>query len=210
MRKPIATSLLLLAPLLGIGCARTFAYHETTASLAYSGTRTVAVATHDQRPAVTSGERKPEYVGDVRSEYGIPYGYWTESEKPLADDMTTSICKSLVAKGFKAVRVAVSPSDDRAEVQRKLVAVQGDRRLLLTLNQWKSDTYSETNLVFDATLVAMDKGGKTLGQARVQGKDDLGSSFWNAAGHAQEAVPLAFRKKLEELLNNLEIEKALR
>ena len=56
----------------------------------------------------------------------------------------------------------------------------------------------------------MDKTGATLAEKRIQGRDDLGGSFWNPPSHAKGAVPLAFKAKLEEVLNDPAIGSALR
>jgi hypothetical protein len=43
----------------------------------------------------------------------------------------------------------------------------------------------------------------------IKGSDDLKGSFWDPPAHAKEAVPIAFREKIEKLLNSTEIEAAL-
>ena len=74
--------------------------------------------------------------------------------------------------------------------------------LLLTLVEWKSDTYKNTALGYDVTLEVRDAQGNELASCRRSGKDDLGGSFWNPVGHANRAVPTAFAAKLGELLSD--------
>jgi hypothetical protein len=85
----------------------------------------------------------------------------------------------------------------------------GDRVLLLTLKESKSDTYVGTGLLYDITLRVADRSGHGLAEKRLSGRDDLGASAWDPPGHACEAVPRAFKSKLEELLNDAAVTAAL-
>ena len=78
------------------GCAagNRHAYHETVAVLQASGSKTIAVATHDEREYVRSGHKRPNFVGLQRGGYGNPFNVTTASTHPLAQDMTDAIVEA--------------------------------------------------------------------------------------------------------------------
>ena len=200
-----------VAPLL-VGCAvgNRHAYHTVVAAAAVSGAGQIGIVTHDQRPYVLSGNKEPQFVGLQRGGYGNPFDVRTGENRPLADDMTQALANSLKQKGFQAVPIIVAHSENPDRVRERLAQSGAPRGLLLTLREWKSDTFSNTSLVYDVTLRVLDASGQVLGEKRLQGDDNLGGDFLNPPGHAREAVPRAFKAKLEALLNDESIVRALR
>lgn len=184
-------------------------YHDTFADINITGVIAIAVTTHDRRDYVVSGKKCPNFVGLQRGGYGNPFDINTDSGNALAYDMTQSLTNSLSRKGFKAMPISVAPVDDRQSVIDKLKATGNERFLVLTITEWKSDTYQNTALIYDIKATILDRDGKTLGESTLKGRDDLGGSAWNPPAHAKEAVPTAFREKIEKLLNSKEIIAAL-
>jgi hypothetical protein len=79
----------------------------------------------------------------------------------------------------------------------------------VVLNEWKSDTYMGTKLLYDVTVKVFDGSGWMLGENRINGSEDLGSSAWNPPAHARDAVPQAFQRKIEQLFSAPAIAKNL-
>ncbi len=207
----------LLVPVLTLavlasGCAvgNTHSYDNVLASLSYQGTRKVAVGTEDQRPYVLNGEKGPQFVGLSRGGYGNPFNVTTTSGKPLADDLTLSLERSLDAKGFDAVALAVGLREDDAAVVAKASETGATRIVVLSLREWKSDTMLSTALIYEGALRVLDASGALLAESRIAGRDDLGGSAMNPPKHAQTAVPIAARAKLEALLADPAVAGALR
>jgi len=186
------------------------AYHTVTADLAGSGPGRVSVATHDQRPYVLRQETGPHFTGLARGGYGNPFPVGTDDDRPLADAMTRAIANSLQRKGFEPVPVFVPPSESPESIRKRLLQSQVDRAILLTLREWKSDTHIDTSLLYDVILNVLDRTGRIIAEKRVQGKDNLGMDLINPFAHAGEAVPKAFKAKLEELLNDPAVANAFR
>jgi hypothetical protein len=211
LKRFAALVLLGLAAVSTGGCAvgNTYAYRDAVANVAASGTKAVAVATHDQREFVVSGKKTPDFVGLQRGGWGNPFDVNTKGGTPLSDDMTTAMAASLAKKGFKAIPVLVPFSDSADAVLQKLKQAGADALLLLTLTAWKTDTYTDVMLGYDVVLKALGKDGAPVGEKRLQGTDNLGGSAWNPGAHASKAAPEAFGKKMEELLNAPEIAPAL-
>jgi hypothetical protein len=97
-----------------------------------------------------------------------------------------------------------------SQVRDRLTALETERALLLTLHEWKSDTYMNVGLTYDVTLAVLERAGIVLAERRLSGRDNLGGSFWNPPAHARDAVPRAFKAKIEELLNDAAVVAALR
>ncbi len=184
-------------------------YHDVFANLESKGTLVVALTSHDQRDYVLSENKDPVFVGIQRGGYGNPFDVLTESGNPLAHDITESVSNSLSKNGFKVIQVASSHSDDRLSLINKLKEMDADRLLIFTIYEWKSDTYQNTALIYNLNAEIMDSEGKILGKAEVRGRDDLRGSFLNPAGHAKEVIPVAFREKIEMLINSEQISDAL-
>jgi len=195
----IVLSVLFLA-----GCAvgQTIQYHVAELELKSSGNTMVAVAAVDNRPYIKDGEKERTYVGNLRGGLGNPFNLSTESGKPLADDMTSVICASLKKNGFACTPVSVGPNEPQSQIKNKLQATNASSLLLLSINEWLSSTYQNTGLTYDLVLTVMDKQGARLAEKKLRGEDELGGSFWSPPDHAKEAVPVAYKKKLELLLND--------
>ena len=174
-------------------------YHDTVAEVDATGTIAIAVASHDQRDYVVSGNKNPNFVGLQRGFYGSPlYVVLTGSGDPLAQDMTVSVVQSLSKKGFQAIPVASSHSEDQQALISRMKGTEAELFLVFTINEWKSDTYQNTALIYDVDAIIMNENEEILGQSEIKGRDNLGGSSMNP-------IPNAFREKIEILLNNEEI-----
>ena len=99
---------------------------------------------------------------------------------------------------------------DRPTVVKNLVRTASGKAILITLNEWKTDTYANTLLLYDATAEVLGRNGTVLARNAIKGTDNLGGGKFNMAKHSRAVAPDAFRKKLEQLLNDPGIVKALR
>ena len=200
-----------LAVLVLSGCAVGNKYiYTTNANLSFAGSDTVAVAVSDEREYIRSGNKTPNFVGLQRGGYGNPFDVTTASGKSLAQDMTATIVSSLIVKGFNASGLPADTQRSMVETKNQLLATSANKRLLLILSEWKSDTMVNVALKYDVTVAVFDRDGRLIGRNELQGSDDLGGNYWNAPSHAKKAVPDGFKAKLEALLNAPEIANALK
>lgn len=170
----------------------------------------VAIGVRDQRPYVVSGNKPGTFVGISRGGFGNTFDITTASGKPLAEDFRATIAQVFKRSGVSVKETAISPSEGDSGARQALITLGQVRSLLLTLTEWKSDTYMGTSLEYDIRLVVFDSAGKALAEKTLKGSDNLGSSLMNPPGHAKDVIPPAYRKKLEELLTSVEIRQALR
>ena len=201
--------LLLSAGLMTAACGGSQRYDNVSGTLAYHGSGKIAVAAHDQRAYVISGKKEAKFVGIVRGGYGNPFDVPTATNRPLSTDAARAIANTLIKHGYTPVEVATEPGHASAVVMSALQKTRATRLLLLVLDEWKSDTYVGTAVHFDLKLRVFNAKGDLLAATTQKGQSDLGSSFFNAKGHAEKVTPIAFRKKLEALFGDPAITKAL-
>lgn len=171
--------------------------------------RSLAIAVQDRRPYVVDGSKSEDFVGVQRGGFGNPFDVTTTTDGPLAIDMRDSVAASFKNKGVDVAPVAVKPSQPFSDVAQALIRAGKERALLITLNEWKSDTYLNTALLYDASAQVLDSSGRVLATSQIRGRDDLSGGVISSA-HAKSAVPIAFRAKFEQLLNDPQVAAALR
>lgn len=203
-----------LACLIGMalgGCAigNQHQYNGVQPDLTVVSKHSVALAVVDRRPYVVSGDKDPDFVGLQRGGFGNPFDVTTASRQALADDFAGDIVAALKKRGLPAESVTVKAGTKPAEVMQALIAKGKDRALTIELTQWKSDTYTNTALLYNVQASVFDATGRQSASVAKQGDQDLGGSVMNPPGHAKEAVPPAFKAILESLLNAPEIVAAL-
>lgn len=206
----IKNAILLCLALSLVGCAfgRKQDYLQAHPVLEYPGKGSIAVGVQDRRPYIIDHDKDEDFVGLQRGGYGNPFDVGTQSKQPLADDMAKVLARALSQSGAEVRTVKLAPSLVKTEVIHALQSANADKSLLLSLHEWKSDTYHGTEIIYDAEMEVIDQQGKIVARKRTQGTDQLGAAFWDPQGHAQEAVPVAFQRKLEELFSG-EIASAL-
>lgn len=183
-------------------------YHDVDIDLAYSVNSKIAIAIHDQRTDVVSGGKDSSFVGYMRSGVGIPYPIHTESGNALADDITTCLTKAFAKRGFASSPVKTAPAETHEQVVEKLKASGADKSVILHIATWHSDCYQMVWLNYKLVLQVYDATGKFLGQKMLEGTQDLGGSMWNPPKHAKKVIPPAFKMKMEEVFNSVEIKTA--
>lgn len=193
------------------GCAvgNQFRYHDIPLEISATGSQTIVVGVHDQRNYVVDGEKDPSYVGTIRGGYGNPFNAWTDTENPLSTDLSATLVKALKEKGFKATAVELTPTMPSAEALEALKKGDAQRILLLTLKEWRTDTYIKTSLYLDVVLTVLTGKGKELAIVMSAGEDDLGGNAWNPPAHAKAETPKAAKKRIELLLNHPDVIQAL-
>lgn len=195
--------------LLTSGCAigNTYRFDLGDAALTVKSDKNVAVAALDLRSYVRQGEKTPTFVGLQRGGFGNPFDVNTTSGKPLVEDMASSIVKSLSQSGVKAFAVAVPPDAGQQAARDTLLKAQADRFVLLLLQEWKTNTYLNTELFADMTVQVLRADGSQSAEKVVRGHEVLGSTFVpaDARVHAEKA----FKARLETIFNDPTIAAAL-
>ncbi|HCX90583.1 MAG: hypothetical protein COW04_04820 [Deltaproteobacteria bacterium CG12_big_fil_rev_8_21_14_0_65_43_10] len=172
-------------------------------NVTYSGKGSVALAVHDQRPYIKDFSKMPDFVGSVRSLYGIPYPVYTESGKPLAEDISQGLMTALKNAGFSVNSLNLSLSYSKEEAISKLRATGSDRLIYVVLNEWWSDTLHQSMIRMDVILLVLDKEGKELAISKL--KEQVGLGFVAAI----DEIPKVYVRQFNKLINDPEVKAAL-
>lgn len=164
--------------------------------------RSVALAVSDKRPAVVSGDHTLQWVGYSRPPLGIPYGVHTESGHPLSDDMAILIQGTLAKRGVVAQIVNTQPFEGRQTVIARLASYQRSKNIIITLNEWMTDSYVglSVSLHYSVVLEVADRAGVDLGRASCVGVKSISGAY---------PLSAAVTEIFQELFNTPEIRAAL-
>jgi hypothetical protein len=111
----------------------------------------LSVAVQDQRPYVLKESHSDTFTGLSRSIYGIPYSMHTKSGRPFAVDFSEMIKSSLEKKGSTVNLIRTSPHDSEQDILAKFKANE-QVGLLLSVYNWKTDTYVTSAFHYDVAL----------------------------------------------------------
>jgi hypothetical protein len=191
---------------LSTGCARPISHplDKATPDIRTLSGSSIGLGVQDKREYVVSKERPASFVGFSRFHFGIPQGISTSSGKPLADDFTQVIKTALAGKGTKVTTVDLPVGTDEAAARGRVAAAGSQKSLVLWINEWQSGGYSHTVIAYDIQAMVVDSGGKVVATKRLAGNDNLGQVA-GSMEHARNTVPVALRKKIEELFSAPEI-----
>jgi len=201
-------SIVTFATMLG-GCAfgRTVGYSGSTMALqGVSSKETVALGVQDSRSYVVSGRKPATFVGLMRGGYGNPFDVNTSSGQPMATEMRDALAASIKAKNIEVSTVVLTPSADSKQARQALAASHAHRAILVTLNEWKSDTFFRIALFYDVTVEIMDEAGNVVATNTIKGRDNLGAELVTPDVN----IMAAFVQKMDLLFSNDQIVAALK
>jgi hypothetical protein len=191
------------------GCAfgRTYSYSDAPVNIpnAASGSGAIALAVQDRRPYVLSGNKPQKFVGLMRGGFGNPFDVNTESGAPLSNEVRDALARSLKAKGYTVTTVDLDPRESATDARRRLTG-GSSKAVMVTLNEWKSDTMMNTDIHYDVSLVVLGPKGDELATNSVKGQDNIG----NAGLSPGQTISGALGRKLESLFDNEKVITALK
>jgi len=85
---------------------------------------------------------------------------------------------------------------------------KAEKLVILTLDEWYSDTASNIGMIYDVRLSVHDASGELIGETADQGEETVSGSAWEATP-GKGRVPELFKAKVEELFNRDDIRNAL-
>lgn len=182
------------------GCAVGVTHQYSNAALQIKATTgsKLGIGVQDRRLYVVTKEKPESFVGLSRGGFGNPFIVRTASGEPLADDISKSIQAALSNNGVNVSAINIPVGIDE-------VAATNGKAVLIELNEWKADTYMSTTLTYDVLALVIDVDGKVISSKKISGSENLGGSAMNPPEHSRKAVPIAFRRKIEELFSAPEI-----
>ena len=205
--KPATIALLITSALALPGCTMWNKYDlRQTKVCAPSGSPSVAVACVDERLTLRQGDIGPELIGVTRSGVGVPYRVKTATKDPVAKEIA-----EVVVRGFGSNR-KLAPPMSYADTNSAKAALRGtgtDRKILVLINRYNSDTLIRTELDYSIKIEVYDTQGRLLASASRTKIADLGGNFFLPALHARKSVIQTTGDVLNELLSAPEIRSTL-
>jgi hypothetical protein len=203
---------LMLAVWMLAGCGNLYRinYSNIKMDLNYSGTRSVSIGVLDQRPYILSGEKDPKYVGTIRGGYGNPFDLWTQSNLRLTDEMAATVADSLRSKGFNVLMVKAAVGKDGSGILSEMKSSGAERLIFIEVKDWWSNYYpasygaEKTELIMNVELKVLDRSQRVLGSSRIKG------TAIPPSGWPKDTIPGFYQKKMNELLNDQSVKRALR
>ena len=206
--KVSRTSILVLIFVSGCAVGVKHDYKLATLDIQAETVDSIAVATLDHRGYVLDARKNDSFVGLSRGGFGNPFDIVTLSGNPLADDISYSIAASLDTSSVRTMVIKIEPSQSVSNAFAKLQAEGAQRSILLTLREWKSDSYFNVGFHYDFDISILDAQGNLLLEKQFIADEDIGvmGPFDTGGG---ENVTVRFRSLMAELFQDPEVMKHL-
>ena len=197
--------MVIMAAYILTSCAvgNTYDFRAATPSLKASASRSISVGVLDRRPYVLSSNKPPSFVGLQRGGYANPFDVNTVSGGARADEFA-----AVIASGYKAKVTLLPVRTPEGKAIDLLKSSSATRLLLVSILEWKTDTYLNVALHFNLVARVYDASGQMLGENRISGKDNLGGPIMVPSEVGPMAAAAA-KRKFEELLNAAAIQQSL-
>lgn len=198
-----------LSILTGCAVGNKYDYQQADISLPVKGESQVSLGVIDNRSYVTSGDKSANFIGVQRGGFGNPFDVTTSSGKPLTEDMSDVLERSLKNSGFQVNKLYFS-SPDTALVASVIMKDGQQKNIILTVNEWKTDVMMSIALIYDLVLQVKTRDGKELASASMQsnGKEKLSGAGFE--GQNSRVATSAFETKVSRLFNDPAIIDALK
>jgi hypothetical protein len=123
--------------------------------------------------------------------------------------MNTAVVNALQDQDITAEALVLTPGTDTDEALERFQEGASDRFLLVDVKEWKTDVYARMTTHWDLVASVYDQSGTRLAQNSISGVEPVSASALGLEDpNSQKATQLTSRK-LEELLNDPNIQSAL-
>lgn len=203
--KPIALSALMMLTGASVQAKRTIEYRDIQLQIQSNSNLSYAVAVLDKREVVVKQNQDPDFVGYIRSATGIAYPIVTNSENPFADDVALTIANGIQKSGAKVTTITTSFNMSAEEVIAKLKATGAGKLILVTIDEWRSDTRSRfadvaTVMIWNLSLQILDVNGNQQADNKVEGRTDgVDPSMVSSAKKIKPIIDRYYKEKMEML-----------
>ena len=187
----------------------TFDYRNKSGFLDFEGQARVAVGVVDQRQPILSGAKSDNFVGLVRSGFGVPYDVLTHTKAPLANDLAYSFSLTLEFSGLATDVLELSSVTNVDESQARLMDFDANRYLLVILNEWRSNTYSRTEFNYNIDLIVFSSDGAEVLQKTFSGSEVGSDSSFSPKERNTVVLSKIYLETLQKIFDDAEVTAAL-
>ncbi|WP_348798540.1 lipoprotein [Flavobacterium adhaerens] len=203
--KKILLGLVALILLSSCAVNQTIKYDGLKLDLFDIKTKNIDLALLDHREQVVNGSKKPDFVGYMRSGVGIAYTIKTKSKNEFVVDLSNNIVNSLAKFDINVTNLKTKYQDDENTVKQELLKLNGNKKILLVIDQLHTDGYGIEFLKYKINLYIYDKDGKLLKYKAINGDEKLGGNIAFGPGSYKTYMPDAVSKLFENILKDKEI-----
>lgn len=194
------------------GCVAKYDLTKSQLKTNFRGSGNLAIGVQDLRPVVVDRTKLPTFIGLHRDGFGMPKDAHTKSGKTLAEDMAAILATSFAANGFQVTQFVVSTNDNQESSVRQQSASAYDKIIVVTLKQFRSDSWVEVELQWEIKMSVYDGKGMLLAEKESIGTEEgLKRNYTGAisSGQAQKAITGKLGAILVELINSPECQAAI-
>jgi hypothetical protein len=199
-------------------CVAPIPIKDQAPKVAYSASEKIALVVIDARPILKEAKKPPTYIGVAHTVFGIPSDMqlypWValkeEKNLTLAQGLEQRITDALQGIGASVVRVDAGAHVDAASAKRAAQALDADRIMLITLDEWSVNINLNWVGSFDFDwgygVDIFDKAGSPITSFKDSGQDVVKE---HASDSPRNMITAAWRARLEQLFERPEIRQAL-
>lgn len=160
----------------------------------------------DRRPYVLNGEKSPNFVGLQRGGFGNPFNVTTQSEKPLSEEMQTSLVRALVNNNFEVNNLSTATDDPG--IAESVRQAGNSRNVVVILYEWKTDAMANFALSHNVELRILGGDGSVLASTRSEGvKEVMGGAGFESGNSV--AASRSFESKMNQLFSEPNIRRIM-
>jgi hypothetical protein len=203
--------LLILCSILLSGCVvnQKVSYDNLKFNLSEVKAKTVTIGLLDHRQSVIDGSRKPDFVGNMRNNFGVAFPIGTKSKNDFMLDLSNDMVESLKRFDINAVNVTTNWKESEMEVKSKLFTSESSRKIFLVFDTFNTDGMAIQVLHYKINVFIYDKDGTLLKYKLFDGERKLGGNVAFGAGAYKKYMPEAIVKLFGEIFNDKEILNAI-
>jgi hypothetical protein len=199
-------------------CVAPIPIKDQAPKMSYAMSEKVAVVVIDSRPILKTEKKPATYIGVARPLFGIPTDMqiypWValkeEKNLTLAQELEQRIAEALQSTGANLVRLEAGVHADAETAKRAVPGLGADRVLLISLDEWSVDINLSWVGSFDFdwgyTASIFDSSGAQVATFKDSGKDVVKEQ---GSESPQNMITMAFRARLEKLLDRPEVRSGL-
>ena len=169
---------------------------------------TVSVAVIERRPYVVAGDEPEKFLGTERGAWSQTVDITTLSGGPLAVDLTSSVTDALTRNGVVATALNLPRGTTPEAALAAFQAVGTDRLLEVSLDEWRTDSYTRVHLKWRLEANVYDRTGAKLGRSDTQGNSPVGTTLASDDSNIMTIRELS--RKMSNLLNDPGVTRGLR
>lgn len=180
-----------------MGHRHTFVYLPELGPDLGGGGTVVVFAVEDLRKDIVAGDEGPDWVGEQRNKYGVPFDVNTAGRRPFAEIVQETTAIDLEAIGFRTVLAAETATQSVPDL---LVEHGAERGIAVVMRVFNSDTYLDIDVEWDLEARVFGPSGERLASHRIRGKRELQGSLLNPPRASKRKVPPFFNDLIHELV----------